>query len=138
MKIEEMLVELQTIQNNERNAVIALAKVIVRTWRIQPSEIFVNEKHFPKRRKPVRGDKMQQGPEKSKQRKSYADSGPNKPATKRGKSGRAVPPKYLDPVTGNSWSGRGKQPNWIKARLEAGHAIQDFLIVRGEGGNIAG
>ncbi|MDR0215998.1 MAG: H-NS histone family protein [Comamonas sp.] len=26
----------------------------------------------------------------------------------------AVAPKYRDPVTGQTWSGRGKPPNWIK------------------------
>jgi DNA-binding protein H-NS len=24
-----------------------------------------------------------------------------------------VPPKYRDPVTGKTWTGRGKPPNWM-------------------------
>lgn len=36
----------------------------------------------------------------------------------------ATPPKYLDPKTGKTWSGRGKPPNWIaKGKRES------FLIV---------
>ena len=27
---------------------------------------------------------------------------------------RSVPPKYRDPVTGQTWTGRGKPPTWIK------------------------
>ncbi|WP_081723664.1 H-NS histone family protein [Paraburkholderia mimosarum] len=28
--------------------------------------------------------------------------------------GGVVPPKYRDPKTGATWSGRGRAPNWIK------------------------
>lgn len=34
----------------------------------------------------------------------------------RGRSGLAgtkVPPKYRDPVTGKTWTGRGKAPRWL-------------------------
>ncbi|WP_028209103.1 H-NS histone family protein [Paraburkholderia nodosa] len=29
-------------------------------------------------------------------------------------AGGVVPPKYRDPKTGATWSGRGRAPNWIK------------------------
>ena len=40
------------------------------------------------------------------------------PAGRRGGRGRRVnagkvPPKYRDPVTGQTWTGRGKAPRWI-------------------------
>ncbi|WP_065062561.1 H-NS histone family protein [Paraburkholderia tropica] len=28
-------------------------------------------------------------------------------------SGKRLPPKYRDPVTGSTWSGRGREPAWI-------------------------
>lgn len=42
------------------------------------------------------------------------------------KSGSKVPAKYRDGE--NTWSGRGKQPNWLTAQISAGRDIKDFLI----------
>lgn len=39
-----------------------------------------------------------------------------------------VPAKYRDPATGESWSGRGLQPRWLKAALAEGKQLSDFLI----------
>jgi len=36
---------------------------------------------------------------------------------------RSVKPKYRDPATGNTWTGRGKPPAWI-----AGQDREKFLI----------
>jgi DNA-binding protein H-NS len=36
--------------------------------------------------------------------------------------------KYQDPATGNHWSGRGKQPNWLTAKLAAGSPLEQFLV----------
>jgi DNA-binding protein H-NS len=40
----------------------------------------------------------------------------------------AVAPKYRDSVTGESWTGRGKAPKWLAARLAAGATKEQFLI----------
>jgi DNA-binding protein H-NS len=38
-------------------------------------------------------------------------------------------PKYQDPVTGKTWAGgKGPQPKFIKAQLDAGKSIDEFLI----------
>ena len=39
-------------------------------------------------------------------------------ATKRrgAKAGQSVAPKYKDPATGQTWSGRGREPAWIKGK----------------------
>lgn len=38
-------------------------------------------------------------------------------------------PKYRDPAKPeNTWAGRGKQPMWLKEKLEAGAKLDDFLI----------
>lgn len=42
---------------------------------------------------------------------------------KSGKTGVKVAPKYRDPATGKTWSGRGVAPAWIKDRNR-----DDFLI----------
>jgi DNA-binding protein H-NS len=44
------------------------------------------------------------------------------------KKGNKVAPKYRNPATGDTWSGRGLQPNWLKAQLAAGRKITDFAV----------
>ena len=39
-----------------------------------------------------------------------------------------VPAKYRNPATGESWTGRGLQPKWLKAALSEGRQLADFLI----------
>ena len=39
-----------------------------------------------------------------------------------------VPPKYRQPQTGETWSGRGLQPNWLKAALAGGASLSDFKV----------
>lgn len=36
--------------------------------------------------------------------------------------------KYRNPETGESWSGRGLKPKWLVMAIEAGKALEDFLI----------
>lgn len=43
-------------------------------------------------------------------------------------SGRKIAAKYRDSATGDTWSGRGLQPNWLKARLASGHKIDEFAV----------
>ncbi len=52
-----------------------------------------------------------------------------------GRSGQAarapaakVAAKYRDPATGQTWSGRGLQPNWLKAALAGGKSLADFAL----------
>jgi DNA-binding protein H-NS len=41
-----------------------------------------------------------------------------------------VLPKYCNPVAPEeTWSGRGKRPRWLVAALDAGHKLEDFLIL---------
>ncbi|MCZ8109383.1 MAG: H-NS family nucleoid-associated regulatory protein [Betaproteobacteria bacterium] len=39
-----------------------------------------------------------------------------------------VAPKYRHPETGQTWSGRGLQPNWLKAALAGGRSLSDFAV----------
>jgi DNA-binding protein H-NS len=51
---------------------------------------------------------------------------PLRPA--RGPAPAKVAPKYRHPDTGETWSGRGLQPNWLKAALAAGRSLSDFAL----------
>lgn len=45
------------------------------------------------------------------------------------KSTRRKPmPKYQDPKTGKTWSGRGKTPTWMQAAILKGKTKEKFLI----------
>ena len=61
---------------------------------------------------------------------TLADLGQSKaPREKLGKlAGRKVPPKYRNPATGKTWSGRGMKPGWMEAALATGKSAEDFLI----------
>ncbi len=43
-------------------------------------------------------------------------------------AGRKVAAKYRNPTTGESWSGRGLQPKWLKAELAEGRKLEDFML----------
>jgi DNA-binding protein H-NS len=60
---------------------------------------------------------------------SLADLGAKSPVN--GKSGGGsgkVPAKYRNASTGESWSGRGLQPRWLKAALASGKKLSDFAL----------
>ena len=40
----------------------------------------------------------------------------------------SVAPKYRDPGTGETWSGRGKEPRWLAVHLKKGRKRDDFKI----------
>lgn len=44
------------------------------------------------------------------------------------KTGGKVAAKYRNTATGDSWSGRGLQPKWLKAALAAGRKIEEFAV----------
>ena len=44
-------------------------------------------------------------------------------------TGSKVAPKYRDQATGETWSGRGLQPKWLKARLAGGAELEAFRVV---------
>lgn len=39
-----------------------------------------------------------------------------------------VAAKYRNQATGESWSGRGLQPKWLKAAISAGAKLEDFAV----------
>ena len=43
-------------------------------------------------------------------------------------AGRKVAAKYRHAKTGDSWSGRGLQPKWLRAELAAGKKLSDFAV----------
>ena len=54
--------------------------------------------------------------------------GKTTPKAKAKSGGGKVAPKYRNASTGESWSGRGLQPRWLKAALASGKKLSDFVI----------
>lgn len=42
-------------------------------------------------------------------------------------AGKKVPAKYTDGA-GNTWSGRGLKPNWLRAAIMGGRKVEDFAV----------
>jgi DNA-binding protein H-NS len=60
---------------------------------------------------------------------SLADLGSTRvPATAKRAAGSKVAAKYRDAATGDTWSGRGLQPKWLKAALASGRSLADFAL----------
>lgn len=43
-------------------------------------------------------------------------------------SGAKVAPKYRDAASGNTWTGRGLQPRWLRDALASGRKLSEFVI----------
>lgn len=59
---------------------------------------------------------------------SLADIGSKAAASPRTAAAKKVAAKYRNPATGDTWSGRGLQPNWLKAALASGRSLADFTV----------
>jgi DNA-binding protein H-NS len=53
--------------------------------------------------------------------------------TKRRRKYPRVMPKYRNPQTSETWSGRGKLPRWLVAAMKTGRKIEEFRIGEGNG-----
>lgn len=45
-----------------------------------------------------------------------------------GKPKTIMVPKYVDQVTGNTWTGRGSKPAWMSEALNAGTLAENLLV----------
>ncbi len=43
-------------------------------------------------------------------------------------TGSKVAAKYRNAATGQTWSGRGLRPNWLKDALASGKKLEDFAV----------
>lgn len=98
-KVTELREKLAEQKNNERAQAIASAKELIKTFQLSATELGFSGKKTPARKDRPIGDKRM-----------------------------SVAPKYQDPASGKTWTGRGKTPAWLTAQLAAGHSKQDYLI----------
>lgn len=60
--------------------------------------------------------------------KSVQSAKSTKSTKKSGDKRAAVAPKYRDSETGQTWTGRGKAPTWLAAKMAAGASKESFKI----------
>ena len=47
----------------------------------------------------------------------------------RGNKGKIVAPKYMNPDNkSETWTGRGRKPRWLVAKIDQGASLEDFAI----------
>jgi DNA-binding protein H-NS len=51
-----------------------------------------------------------------------------KPTAVKTRQGAKVAVKYRDAATGDTWTGRGLQPRWLRAALAAGRKLEEFKV----------
>ncbi|MDZ5456038.1 H-NS histone family protein [Azohydromonas lata] len=62
---------------------------------------------------------------------SVEDLTSNARGSKKGETGGktgTVAPKYQDPASGKTWTGRGLKPKWVTEALESGKSLDDLAI----------
>ena len=57
-----------------------------------------------------------------------AGSAPKSAGKAKTGTGAKVAAKYRNGATGETWSGRGLQPRWLKAAMASGKKIEDFAV----------
>lgn len=51
-----------------------------------------------------------------------------RPLPNRARPRKKPSPKYRDPDSGNTWTGRGVLPKWLRQAVQEGRKLEEFLI----------
>ncbi len=107
-KIKEQIAKLQKEADSIQSSVIARIRKEIALHDLTVEHLF--------------GSGTAAGSEMAKQPRAVA---PKAPATRKKATGK--PAKFADDQ-GNTWGGMGKRPQWIREALEAGRALEEFLV----------
>lgn len=107
-KIKEQIAKLQKEADSIQSSVIARIKKEIALHDLTVEHLF--------------GSATATGSEQSTQPRASARKAP---VTKKKATGKAA--KFADDQ-GNTWGGMGKRPQWIRDALEAGRALEEFLV----------
>jgi len=136
-QIAKLQAQEQALLQKEAQGVIAQIKVAVEHYGITPEQIFGTDgaakktaarkaaaprKTAAKAAKKVGRAKAAKAEKPAKVAKAAK---PKKAASVA--KGTKIAAKYKDDA-GNAWSGRGSQPRWLRAAIEAGKKLEDFAV----------
>jgi DNA-binding protein H-NS len=98
-KVAELREKLKRQKSNERSQAITSVKELMKLHDLVASDLGINGKNVRSSKRLTRADK-----------------------------GLTVAPKYADPISGSTWTGRGRPPVWLAQHLAAGRSKDDYLI----------
>lgn len=97
---EQLGKEIEKLRAQQRKEAISSIKADIKRFDIKPEEIFSSAKPGRKRKAKTAGKG-------------------------RRKAASTVSPKYRDPETGKTWSGRGREPVWMRGKNRDDYLIQN-------------
>lgn len=101
---EELEKQISSTQNAERSDAITKVKALMAEYNLSIEDL----------------QKTTRGPRKDEQHADLSARG--------SKKGSTVAPKYKDPESGATWSGRGLKPKWLQAAIASGKEVADFAL----------
>ena len=118
----------QAILAKEIDGVVAKIKIAVDHYGLTPEHIFGGSSASKAKTEPAR----KSGRKKASSRpaldlRSKADEASKSSKHASVPKGTKLAAKYKDD-SGNTWTGRGSQPRWLRAAVESGKKLEDFLI----------
>jgi DNA-binding protein H-NS len=99
-QIRQLREKLQAQKAEERRAAITSIKVLIKAHQLSASDLGL----------------------------SSSTMHPSKPAVRSVALGTKVAPKYRDPASGRTWSGRGKTPTWLATHIASGRSKDEFAV----------
>ena len=116
-KIAKLQQQANAIKNKERKGIISQIRQAIVDYDLTFEDLFSADGSVVLQdRRPRSGRQV-----------SKISAGINKPRPVGSKSHKPVPIRYRD-NEGNTWTGRGKQPKWLRHLIEAGHDISEFKV----------
>jgi len=138
-QIEKLQKEAETLRKRERAETIANIKEAIAAYELTAEDLGLRGAAGGRRgRKSSGGKKVAAGAKRRGRPAKKASTSKGERGRKAGKKAArksagtdkrsVVAPKYRDPSTGATWTGRGKQPKWLAAAIKGGKELEDFKI----------
>jgi len=102
-----------------------MAQQIPQIDHLEMNDLLALQEHVEKRLEEIARSELEVLEEKMSRLKPYVKRSASTRA--KGSTGK-VAPKYKDPKSGKTWSGRGRIPVWLREKLEQGHDREEFAI----------
>ena len=114
-EIEKLEKQAARLRRGERAAAIRQASELVKVFNLTVKELGLSGKASKEGLSSIKSGLVK----KSARKLAQGSSRPSK---------TPVQPKFRDPETGKTWSGRGLKPKWLSEKLSIGHSLDAFRL----------
>ena len=114
-EIEKLQKQAARLRKGERSAAIRQARELVKVFNLTGKELGLSGGASKGGHSSIKSVLVKKSTRKSAQ-------GSRRP------SKTPVQPKFRDPETGKTWSGRGLKPKWLSEKLSIGHSLDAFRL----------